>query len=135
MPPLGRPWASFGSLWGALGLPLAVLWGPFGRLGAPVCRLWASFGSLWGALGLSLAVLWGPFGCLGSPVGSLWGVFWILLKIDVIFRVKGSHLRCLRTKTNRSEFSRLARLARGNGVRKRWLDPTCTRAGGQDGVS
>ena len=27
----GLPLAPFGSLWGALGLPLAVLWGPFGE--------------------------------------------------------------------------------------------------------
>ena len=34
--PFGCRGAAFGSLWGALGLPLAVLWGPFGRLGAPL---------------------------------------------------------------------------------------------------
>ena len=62
----GRLWASFGSLWGALGLPLA----PFG---VP----WAPFGSLWGALclapfGRPLGSLWSPLGRLGLP----WGVFW-----------------------------------------------------------
>ncbi len=60
----GRLWAPFGSLWGALGLPLAVLWGPFGYLGPP-------FGSLWGALGLPLAVLWGPFGHRGAQRPAL----------------------------------------------------------------
>ncbi len=60
----GRLWAPFGSLWGTLGLPLAVLWDPFGYLGPP-------FGSLWGALGLPLAVLWGPFGHRGAKRPAL----------------------------------------------------------------
>ena len=66
---------TFGSLWGALGLPLAVLWGPFGRLGAPVGPLWASFGSLWLPLGC-------PWALFGRPLGSLWsswGTCWIPL--------------------------------------------------------
>ncbi len=61
----GRLRAPFGSLWGALGFPLAVPWDPFGYLGPP-------FGSLWGALGLPLAVFWGPFGhrgAQGPPLG------------------------------------------------------------------
>ena len=89
---LGRPWAPFDSLWGALGLPLAVLWGPFGRLGAPV-------GSLWGALG-AFGI---PLGHLWDPIGASSG--FCSKKLDVIFRVKGSHLRCLRTKSSLPEFS------------------------------
>ena len=48
----GLPLAPLGSLWGVLGLPLAVLWCPFDRPGAPV-------GSLWGTLG-----------CLGASSGN-----------------------------------------------------------------
>ena len=47
-------------LWGALGLPFAVFWGPFGHLAMCLGRLSAPFDSLWlpwGALGLPLGVL------------------------------------------------------------------------------
>ena len=50
-------------------------------------------------------------------------------------RLKGSHLRCLRTKTSRSELSSGSRLSPGSGVRNCCSDPTSTRAGGQDDVS
>ena len=49
------------------GLPLAVLWDPFGYLGPP-------FGSLWGALGLPLAVLWGPCGHCGAQGAGPWAI-------------------------------------------------------------
>ena len=50
-------------------------------------------------------------------------------------RLKGSHLRCLRTKTSHSELSSGSRLSPGSGVRNCCSDPTSTRAGGQDDVS
>ena len=40
--PFGRPVHRFGSLWNALGLPVAGLWHPLGRFGAP----WAGSGLL-----------------------------------------------------------------------------------------
>ena len=123
-PTLAPFWAfgvPFGSLWGALGLPLAVLWGPCGRFGPPV-------GSLWGALGTC-----------GIPLGHLWGLFGpssgVCCKLDVTFRAKCSQVPRLATKSSLPEFSSGFPGFPGSGVRNRCSDPTSTRAGGQDDVS
>ena len=58
---LDQLWVPFGSFGSALGLPLAILWGPLGDLGVS-----------WG----SSAFLWFHRGALGVPIGhpsaSLW---------------------------------------------------------------
>ena len=58
-PSRGEPWASFGAtldyLWlplVCLGLPVTVLWRPFGRLGPLVVTFEGHFGGSWVTLGV-----------------------------------------------------------------------------------
>ena len=115
-------WAPFGSLWGALGLPLDPFgrpWpplghhlGPFWVLWLPLAVIWVLFGSIWPSLGLPLAFLGLP-GCSGFT-------------LEFILRANVAQVLRLRTKSSLPEFARGSCGSRGipgSGVSKCCSEP------------